>query len=136
MVWLLMFKINFTLQIIQIKGLNVYESDFEEKHIWISTRTPWSIIRHDFSFLSYTQGGHSSFTLTRVWRSWGNPNVYISIGIVYLPVNPRTHSCSLKNIFKSGLIKLIYVLHMRSFDFQHGRYCKQSPRSPKNSIYL
>ena len=92
MVWLLMFKINFTLQIVQIIGLNVYASGFEEKHIWISTRKPWSIIRHDFSFLTV--------------------------------------------IHKSGLIELIYVLHMRSFDFQHGRYCKQSPRSPKNSIYL
>ena len=44
--------------------------------------------------------GRSSFTLTRVWRSWGNPGVYISTGIVYLPVNPRTHSCSLKNVLQ------------------------------------
>ena len=40
---------------------------------------------------SLTFRGRSSFTLTRVWCSWGNPSVYISTGIVYLPVNPRTH---------------------------------------------
>ena len=33
MFWLLMFKINFTLQIIQIKGLNVCERGLEEKHL-------------------------------------------------------------------------------------------------------
>ena len=33
MVWLLVFNINFTLQIIQIKWLNVYKRGFEEKNI-------------------------------------------------------------------------------------------------------
>ena len=50
------------------------------------SRETYKSIKATQAYFCINQGGRSSFTLTRIWRSWDNLSVYISIGSRAVPV--------------------------------------------------